>query len=325
MKTALTALTFLAAAFTISTANARVPFEECSADSDCPESFVCVTEEYGACPPCIPGEDCGTCSSDSYSYCSPPPPEQCNSDADCTGGFVCVSYTYEACSGWDLTCAVSPDGDESCDVPDPGEFECESHSEAYCVPPYFAPCQVDADCGGGFTCETVEICECSGSGSIEPFPGDDGDGAPSPEPIDCVCAPSDTKYCELIYTTCDSNSDCASGLTCVQDAYIDYPTQSEDPTEPDGRSGDEPVASPSPTIESYCAPQGYWGTPTSSGNAEALPSSDAKSAERVNWGDHDGSSSGNKADGGGCTTANGNAPFGVLALFGLIALRLRRR
>jgi uncharacterized protein (TIGR03382 family) len=78
--------------------------------------------------------------------------------------------------------------------------------------------------------------------------------------------------------------------------------------------------------ESYCIPDGYWGTPVYSGDdsaGEQAPVGNASGAERVGWGEGD--SSGSKATDSGCSATNSNATLGWLGLFGLIALRRRRR
>jgi len=315
MKSTIAALTFIAACLTVSTATARTaPLQECQSSAECPESYACIMDSIQACPDCISDEECPPCETHSFGYCEPPPPEQCASDADCTGDNVCVSYTYAWCSGsgGGSTCT----GDEPCGRPEPEPEECGEVTEAYCVPPYYAPCQIDSDCGNGFTCEDLQVCSCSGS-----RPSEDGDQE-IPEP-DCQCAPTGDKYCELIYVACEDNSDCAAGLECF-DGYSGgvitdpAPPGETEPFDPDG--GD---LLPHPEESSFCAPPGYWGSPSTTGGFDS-PAGDAQGAERLSWGKSGpGSASGTKA-GGGCTTAEGNASLGIFGLFALIALRLRR-
>ena len=294
---------------------------ECSADADCPTGFTCEAEEIGVCSACADGEMCEpSCTTEVYSYCSPPPPTPCAADSDCGEGDVCVSYTYETCGDIAIgapTCAA----DEPCPEPImPEPMECESITEAYCVPKYFAPCQVDADCGGGFTCEQSEICGCSGGAPDDPSLPDMG----STEP-DCSCAPSGDSYCRLIEVECATDADCASGLTC-QDGYGETSV-----VDPDDGSGTDPMPSPDPApAVSYCAPvgYGYWGGPA--GNDvianEAGVTSDAElaSADRISWGENGPSGSGSKGSTSACSTTGGDASLTLLGLIGLFGF-LRRR
>lgn len=329
MKHTLNTLTLMAALLAFSTAEARTQAQECTSDADCPESYTCISEDFDACPPCESGMQCEPCGSTSYSYCSPPPPEECESDADCEGDNVCVSYTYESCMGGDVVCAADPDGNTNCDDEPEVEVNCESHSEAYCVPPYYAPCQVDADCGGGFACKDIEICSCSSDPSPEPDPGTGSGSDGAPDEGSCECGPTGDKYCELIPVECETDADCGSGQTC-QDLYggetEPAPLPVDDPGTMDGDTGDTGSGEIMPyPEESYCIPDGYWGTPVYSGDdsaGEQAPVGNASGAERVGWGEGD--SSGSKATDSGCSATNSNATLGWLGLFGLIALRRRR-
>jgi len=237
---------------------------------------------------------------------------------------ICVSYTYEICSGSGSTGgAVCDPDDETCesmpveDVPDTGS--CTTESESLCVPPYVAPCQIDADCGAGFTCTDVEICECT----TEPVPRD---GSTDEEPgSNCSCSPTGQNYCELNDTACTTDADCLDGLVCIdfgagvpsvpcrEDENGDVICNEMEPVEP----------------ESYCAPVGYddWGGvaggPALDRVAEATGAEeDNLSADRIAWGD-EGSAGGSKADAGGCSAAG--ADISVLGLLMLAGMLLRRR
>lgn len=291
-------------------ASAREPIPSCATSSDCPSGYTCESQTYDQCPPCREGEECGDCTSETYSYCSPPPPAPCNADSDCSNDQVCVSYTYGTCSG--VACSSE---DPNCEQTEP---TCTETTEAYCVPRYFAPCQIDADCGSGFTCETSEICSCSGStGSSE-------EGEPTDFSEDCSCEPTGEKYCNLIPVVCDTDNDCASGLVCLElgDVVVSDGGDSTDPTTPDGDT--EPV-DPTfpPESESYCAPAdiGYWGAGSADKESSAQIG-DYDAAERISWAQNDdGSASGDKAE-PGCATPGGG--LSLLALFGLPPLRRRR-
>ncbi len=279
---------------------------ECSVDADCPMDYTC--EEVGgyACaspPPCPEGDtECQmkrdsepACESGVIMGCVAPPPEQCDPSAGaaaCDAGLTCLTYTYEQCSGGDAphvdgTCTVDPDGNESCEAPTPGEPEsCTTESESYCVPDYFAPCQVDADCGGGFRCiDEPQDCYtvCSGGGNTGVLCPEGEECTEPEEPVgSCteMCdAPSGEKYCELQQVECTSDSDCAGDLKCQEvEIYEAAPAPacagggSTDPVEPGGDdegtgSGEDsegttepdcPEPEPvTPTVENYCLPENW--------------------------------------------------------------------
>ena len=287
------------------------PTGECAVDSDCPANFICQTEETGTCNDCAEGECESECITTGYSYCRPPPPTPCSADADCAGADVCVSYTYEACSGpVDIACSSDP-GDGPCDL------ECAVQTEAYCVPSYVAPCQADADCGAGFTCESNESCSCASSGSTGE--GTDTYQTPNVEPS-CSCEPTDGKYCRVIIVECGSDADCAQDLECVSggnETTVDF-----DGTDSSGG------ASPEPSERvSYCLPPGfsYWGG--TNGGDEVAQESGANGTlsgtDRISWGTSS-NGSGSKANADGCSTIEGDAALSLLGLFGLVGFFRRR-
>lgn len=287
---------------------------ECAVDSDCPMNFTCESEDVGVCFDCAEDSpDCNSgCTEESYSYCMPPPPTPCTSDVNCDGSDVCVSYTYESCSGSseDIICAP----EEPCDLPP--KPECDSQTEAYCVPQYVAPCQAAADCGAGFTCEAYEQCECSGSDvrSTE----DDANSTPSAEP-DCVCGPGSEKRCQVIILECETDADCAQDLACVPRPSGDTPVFS-DPEE----------GGPQPTpAASYCLPPGYgyWGETTGS-DAVAQQSGangNLSTSDRISWGTEQGGGNNSKGSAASCSTIEGDAALSLLGLFGLVGFFRRRR
>ncbi len=322
-------------------ASAQDHEDECTQDADCADGFTCETVDYGyceACPAPPPGEEeepgrpaCGECFEESVNVCSPPPPEPCTDDSDCGGEEVCVSYTFETCQ----SAPIAP-CETGSDCPDPEPVECDVESEAYCVPRYFAPCDADADCGGGFTCETIEICECSGSGStVEP--GTDGEEQPVDEP-DCTCSDSGEGYCELIEKECTTDADCAGGHTCQTLGYeYDDEPMGGVVCAPDEECPTEPIPDEEPTPVSRCAPPGYgsyYGSAEDAAYGEVLAestgraSSDVKSAERQEFfpEDADGEA-GEKASAAGCSTADATpqASLFLLLLAGFLLRRDRRR
>lgn len=283
----LSALFFSSASLlTLSPAFAQGVEGECMVDADCPSSYTC--EEIGgydcAVPACAPDMECPPvedCESGVIMGCVAPPPAQCDPAAAnaCDDGLVCVTYTFEQCSGGGsvdpgVPCSVDPDGNTDC--PDyegmpVEEPSCVSESESYCVPPYFAPCQADADCGAGFSCVAQEICDVACSGSVGAPDGpvtcvvdeDGNERCSEPTPADCVetCAPSDHQYCKLNEVTCETDADCGAGLSCEDvSAYIGAtPTPDVPPCDPD--EGDcaeiEPQPETQPVPVNYCLPPNW--------------------------------------------------------------------
>ena len=194
MRTALTiALVPLILIALSATASAQVVCED---DGDCSAGFRC--EEVGVMgcdsPACPPGEECPDvfpCEEEPFRMCVPGP---CDSDSDCAPGLLCLAVVYDDCG------SIPP-----CD-PDEGPCEllpgdCTEETLGYCLPPYLTPCERDADCGPGFTCEQSEICRCSGSG-----PGDD------PEP-DCTCEPGE-RFCQVVPIACEDDAACPDEWSC---------------------------------------------------------------------------------------------------------------
>lgn len=329
-------------------------FADCETDADCGEGFICIVESGESCatPACPPGEECDTsidCEPYEYSYCAFDI-QPCTSDADCGDGLICYSYSYESCTGEDVAC--SPDGE----CPEPEPAECETVEEAFCVPPYVAPCAVDADCGEGFTCVEAEMCSCGGSSGggsggsdTPPVPEDDGGSDPS-EPDagsgdrevpgdfedDCTCEPSGEFYCEPQQIECTSNADCPESWECVD--WGDATT----PCYYDEETGETVCEEPTDSAD-YCMPPGYgyWGGDSAGGGggdyAEALE--DAVTGQpRGEGGDGAPTVPDNNTDEGasgaddssnekaGCAAGPAGAalPFGA-AFVGLLGLIRRRR
>ena len=269
-------------------------------DCDCAEGYecevevmeVCTADAMPACPPddqdCVTEEPQVDCYEEAYTRCVAPP---CDSDADCGGDSVCVEYVYEFCEG-SAGCGSAgaptigiacPDNEEDCEMPEPEEPEeceeeegtCQIHSERYCVPPYQAPCDADADCGPGFECvaATGPGCAVSSDDREDPEFSCEED-EPTEGPGRCL----------LIEQSCETDSDCGFDFECH---IYDAPTVCTDGDDggdmmppviednagegSDGDPGDgddggsEPEPEPEPstcdgpvTTEGYCAPPGYY-------------------------------------------------------------------
>lgn len=196
----------------------------CQSDADCPAGMACgVMGSMGtacACPDGAP--DCGCDEPGApveYKGCMP---KECTSDADCGGDLECVTYE-RPCATTAIDCAPGQE------CPDP--VPCEPVKSSQCLPKWAGTCDVDADCGDGFTCKAYEQCSCSGS-SGGGSAGSSGGAAPPSEPTDpadegdassgaaempaapCTCEPSTDKYCEPVKKTCTTDSECPSDWKC---------------------------------------------------------------------------------------------------------------
>ncbi len=309
------------------------PEPECQTDADCGAGFVCASmggvSVGGEAPSesdaaCAQGDDC---SGDPMPYPEEDElfacvPAQCESDADCGDGLVCFEFGWSACPA--IACA------EGEDCPD---VECTEETESYCAPAYIGGCEVDADCGEGFSCEAEELCTCSG-GAV-PMPEEGGDPVDPEYPIDddCSCAASGDLYCAPIEQMCGSDADCVDGWTC------DFGGTSEPgrPTEPDTDTSEiPPTPAPVPMAQGTCMPpySDYWAPSRGGGYEDAAANAagqepesgvsiEAPQAEPTDETD----ATRPPADDGGCQVAPTRAPLGVLlgGLFGLVALGRRRR
>jgi MYXO-CTERM domain-containing protein len=69
---------------------------------------------------------------------------------------VCYKQTQQNCP----TAPPCANGEKCAE---PADTTCTTETVSACVPRYLTPCQADADCGVGFTCEEEQECSCSGS------------------------------------------------------------------------------------------------------------------------------------------------------------------
>jgi uncharacterized protein (TIGR03382 family) len=276
----------------------------CESDADCGENQICAltdcarpcdTDEDPACEP----TDCGgggTCID-----IGEPPPPACAVDADCAEGERCIVETFESCVGTGCVCA---EDDPACDCDVPAEEECKTETYAFCAPPWALACDVDSDCGPGFTCELLESCACSGGG------GSDGPEAPDADPAppeqECVCEPATEGSCVLERVECASDADCLEGFACVDEGSAGTCSVSEDGTV----DCDEPAES-----ARICMPPAFVGGPE--GEAGLIRAEDDGSDDEDTLGDD--------VDAQNIIiNCSASSPAGALPLAAL-ALLLRRR
>lgn len=286
-------------------AEAAPPATECSTDADCGPDETCTLVD--SCRPCDttvdPNCQSGDCAG-AGGFCSPRPAPACTTDADCSNGDVCILESSESCASSGCACPSDGDEDPNNDPPcecDPAEPPvCTTETFAFCGPRYLDDCTVDADCGPGFACEVAAACPCT----------IDSDGNET-----CDCPASTEASCVLVRVECTDDTDCADGLTCVEEAASAPCLVDEN-----GNSSCEPEAT-----TRICAPPDYAGEPVRdevSGTPNEEPS-DAGDADGADDGDGDGEEYQHEFD-VACSqgSAAGLSPFAGLAL---LLLRRRRR
>ncbi|MBA2663731.1 MAG: hypothetical protein H0U74_15700 [Bradymonadaceae bacterium] len=339
-----TRLTVLSAFLMLSLYSFSASANECAQDSDCPADYVCnLAPTPCAVAPCADGEECPdiVCDDKLSGYCQAPPPAACESTADCGDGLVCVTSTYHSCSGSGGTePACREDGKDCSDFgsdPDPGDgdYSCEVVTESYCVPPYYAPCEVDSDCGPGFDCNVVPMgCADSGGSMCDFDPNSDDqscDDTPAPD-YECPEADESVRYCQLKDLPCTETSECTDGFVC--ETYS-RPSGSMCAYDPDSDTTDcDDTPDPgNGQVEGQCTPPGYYydSRPGAHDNerdyhTSAPADGDDNGAKEF----FDGApSAGGERDGGsgGCQVAplGQGAPSALLLALGAIVLGLSRR
>jgi hypothetical protein len=318
--------------------------DDCATDDDCDNGWVCQVIGGWACADvaCPDGSDCPEpqpCpeGNGEIRACVPPPPEPCESDADCEDGLVCVTYAYTACPP-----GVGRDCPPDSNCPDPEPVDCVDVTEGYCVPPYFAPCEEDDDCGPGFACVEGQMCSCSGGGAVGGAPsdggGDDDGNSDDRDWADCSCEPTGQLYCELQDMPCDDDGDCPNGFACQALGRPSVPcwyddetgeTRCDDPIDDDDAGQCVPSdwlywMGPGPRPDSG---EDYDSTVGGAVGGEAEAQGRAPTLENPPDGEGGGVRPGGSSGGsaGGCQVAGGASGLPYALLFALVWLVGRRR
>ncbi len=199
-------------------------------DTDCGKGFTCVTTPNAQpepakapCPldaPCAVTDppatavDAGAPTTESFCVAA-----SCATDGDCGVGMICHPATV-GCATPAIACASGT----KCTDPTP----CQPTSISTCAYKWQFACDVDTDCGDGFTCKPSTECSGgSGSGSASssgatapsggaaasepniPVPAVDGGTAP-PD----MCTTSFPGHCEAKVVACATASNCPAAWTC---------------------------------------------------------------------------------------------------------------
>ncbi len=315
-------------------AAATVTAQECESDADCDEGYDCEMPSI-ACAEGPNGEGREDCEEERQQLTGEcvRGPLSCDSDADCPGILTCQSWGSSS-----VPCTVDEEGNEECGDADPVE------EELFCdwTP---ARCDDDTPCDEGFECEQggeisvgedcAEACDEEGNctsdcGDQEPDFQETTEGYCIPVEIECETddqCPTDWSCYSLSYEECSGSGSSGSGGTDDGDV----------PPEPGGgeQEGDEEACQ---TIEeSRCIPPGFdqlieqgggrdFGGVAESGEGtfDGANRDDTGGAGEEQDEDSDG---GSGSSDGGCSVPSGtpaSAPLGIIALAGLLVLRVRR-
>lgn len=152
----------------------------CKADTDCPQSFTCVTSEISAepAPSCPPdATDCKraptTMTPTVIKTCQP---KACTADANCGPGMVCHTQMYQECSSSGSSDGTGVGGtapstgaalapcppNTECKPPERTPPNCTTKTVSACAFKWQLPCSTAADCGDGFNCKPSITGSCSG-------------------------------------------------------------------------------------------------------------------------------------------------------------------
>jgi MYXO-CTERM domain-containing protein len=355
--------------------------QECKTAADCGKGFTCtlVTVEpvtatkVAPCPagavcpvvdPVPPDADAGTlpapvdAGTTTSGYCSPAP---CTTAADCGAGMVCHTETYQECTGGGAP-ACPPN--MQCD-PLPSTLpSCTPKSVSACAYKWQLPCNVDTDCGDGFTCAPSVTGACSGSGgsadagtatvgagttglgsastgsaSTGSAPASTGSSAAPSTPVpSCMTTTSFPGSCTPKATSCKANTDCPAQWTCVDEPSVGAVTGT---ASTDGGTSTRPaMGAPTPAgmatppatapVKVCASPLGTFGGAPKDGSGVPQTGGNGSGtggATGANGGGTSPTAAGTSAASSGCAIggAEGGSPLAAFALALLGLVVIRRR
>jgi hypothetical protein len=306
---------------------------DCTTDEDCPSGLECRTSTEFECVGWTDenGETHEECTEETVQACGP---RSCTTDADCPAGLGCIDFSTD-CLGEEEEVDCSPEtvllcGPKTCatDEDCAGGTSCLTCEDFYsaeecaeefggppvCLPPYFAPCRADADCGPGFTCEPELECESTAPGEAE---GDE-------------CQEVFPGRCELIGLPCTENADCAEGLVCERlereicgDEGGPTTGGSRDEEQGGAGPGEEPIGEEECSTEEFsvCVPPDVFAWVVAApGGAKGI----GDELGEANGPGDDRSDAGTDGGGGGSSCSTAGAGLSLLGFLG-VAFLLRRR
>ncbi len=273
--------------------------QTCTSDADCAKGLSCQADPIAtpAVAICYAGEAGGACAP----VDNPPPvpttsckSAACLTSADCGPTMVCNSQTTTTCTGTAPVAVRCDPTTTACDagvVPDPVPVSCTDTVTSRCIYQYELPCNVDADCGDGFTCQPTVYGMCSGSsgtgssgsgsasagtggatgGAPVPMPAEVDAGAAAPVSVDagmtvtCTTVSSYPGHCQAKPVSCTVDADCQSTWTCAL-VTIGTATAPAAPSAPDASTvvsvpeTGVTVPPPATTTTGTCQPPSSSGT-----------------------------------------------------------------
>jgi len=175
-----------------------------------------------------PAADGGTAGpDDSVSTISTCQPGPCTADTDCAAGMVCHSALLTTCSGGKAPPPCPADTKCDTSVTDP---ICTTETVSTCAFKWALPCNADADCGDGFSCQPSLIVSCSGgtpggtgtgtSGGGSSSSGTAGSSAGELVADSCTTTMNYPGSCRPLATTCATSADCPSNWVCQDNATV---------------------------------------------------------------------------------------------------------
>jgi hypothetical protein len=230
---------------------ARAQYSQCESDADCGAGYVCNEGSFESCDggwTCDDEGNCtevpGECTTYESNWCSN---ATCEADADCPSYMACQTQTTWVCdvsaggaggAAGGVAGAAGTFAGMAGIGGGAGEPSChEEPAPSLCIARHQLPCEEASDCGGGFDCVESYYYECSGggaggsAGAAGMVAGAGGAGGVaggmtggsggSDEPWECHQVPSGTFYCSLQNLPCESDAECAEGLSC--EPYYEYP------------------------------------------------------------------------------------------------------
>lgn len=254
---------------------------ECATDEDCPEGSSChVSTVSCPAPDCAPDQECPPveCPEENVGFCESTP-VSCTQDADCNEGEVCYSADVSDCATEATPCQIDDDGFVVCEESENADSDCESEVVSYCIARYHLACEEDADCGEGFTCQPLEVCECQSAGAEEPGSADSSNAAPEDT---CQCESSDEGYCELQEIPCASDDACPGDLVCIftstggaTDSVCSVDSNGNESCSSEMADEDDGADASDENVHGFCAPAGGFNeNDYPQGAPSANPSSD---------------------------------------------------
>jgi hypothetical protein len=329
--------------------------------TDCGKGFTCVTisvptptpapavlcPKNTACPVVSPDPavDAGATTVSSCEAAS------CTTDADCGTDMICHSSTEE-CASAGAACSVGT----KCDpVPTPA---CTPKTISTCAYKWSFPCNVDADCGTGFTCmpQTATSCSGSGGGGVPtPAVGTNGSAAssgpnmPAPAVDGGATTPNCTttalpSRCQPNRIICETSADCPATWTCaaqpvgVTGVGVATSGSTTSPTSGSSTSNTSSAIAPTPSgsdpaIAMLCTPPGGDDVTAAPPREIANGGGDASTTSTSGGGDSTalpkagGTPDGSSSTSSGCAIAGGTdaSALGLVALGLLAVARTRRR